>query len=319
MSDEDKYEKEKAKRKGKEKEKEKSIVKLGFEQQTIQLNLQNIIPIKILTKEMKKSRKFQQIISSIKEVGIIEPIVVSKEPASIDRYILLDGHMRLEALKQIGETQTICLISTDNETFTYNKYISRQAPIQEHRMILEAIKSGVPEEKIAQALNVDVKNIIQKRNLLNGICSEAIELLKDKMLARGVFQVLKKMRATRQIESAMLMIDSNAFTVPYARILLETTPPEQLIKINKRKSTNGLSLEKRASMQENLARLEREYNLIKDERGQKILVLQFAKNYLARLLDNAQVVRFLSKNYPDMLEEFQKISGMTSLNRPDND
>lgn len=294
----------------------KENIKLGFEQQTIQLDLKDIVPLKIFTQVMRKSRKFLQIISSIKEVGIIEPIVVSKEPASAGRYILLDGHIRLEALKEIGETQATCLVSTDDEAFTYNKYVSRQAPIQEHKMIQKAVKNGVPEEKIALALNLNVKSIIQKRNLLDGICSEAVDLLKDKMLASGVFQVLKKMKPTRQIETAMLMIDTNAFTVPYAQALLETTPTEQLVTIIKRKSTKGLSIEKRASMQKELTRLEREYKLIKDERGQKNLVLQFTKNYLVRLLDNAQVVRFLSKNYPDILEEFQKIADMTSLNRP---
>jgi len=296
--------------------KKEENVKLGFEQQTIELDLKNIVPLKILSQAVRESRKFNQIIASIKEVGIIEPLVVTKESASADRYILLDGHMRLEALKEIGETQTICLISKDDEAFTYNKYVSRQAPIQEHKMIQKAVENGVPEEKIAQALNVNVKSIIEKRNLLDGICPEAIDLLKDKMLASGVFRVLKKMQPPRQIETAMLMIDTNAFTVPYARALLETTLPEQLVNANKPKAA-VLSQEKRARMQKELTRLEREYKLIKDERGQKNLVLQFAKNYLVRLLDNARVVRFLSQNYPDILEEFQKIADMTSLSNPD--
>jgi hypothetical protein len=34
-------------------------------------------------------------------------------------------------------------VSTDDEAFTYNKRISRIAPIQEHRMILKAIERGV--------------------------------------------------------------------------------------------------------------------------------------------------------------------------------
>ena len=296
--------------------KKEENVKLGFEQQTIELDLKNIVPLKILSQAVRESRKFNQIIASIKEVGIIEPLVVTKESASADRYILLDGHMRLEALKEIGETQTICLISKDDEAFTYNKYVSRQAPIQEHKMIQKAVENGVPEEKIAQALNVNVKSIIEKRNFLDGICPEAIDLLKDKMLASGVFRVLKKMQPPRQIETAMLMIDTNAFTVPYARALLETTLPEQLVNANKPKAA-VLSQEKRARMQKELTRLEREYKLIKDERGQKNLVLQFAKNYLVRLLDNARVVRFLSQNYPDILEEFQKIADMTSLSNPD--
>lgn len=292
-------------------------VKLGFEQQTIELDFKNIVPLKTVTPAIREGRKFQQITASIREVGIIEPLVVTKESARENRYILLDGHLRLECLKKIGKNKTICLVSTDDEAFTYNKYISRQAPIQEHKMIQKAVENGVSEEKIAQALNVNVKSIMQKRTLLDGICPEAVDLLKDKMLASGVFRVLKKMKPSRQIETAMLMIDTNAFTVPYAKALLASSAKEQLINPDKPKTGTGLSLEKRARMQKELTRLEREYKLIKDERGQKNLVLQFAKNYLVRLLDNVRIVKFLSDNYPDILEELQKITEMTSLTNPD--
>ena len=57
----------------------------------------------------------------------------------------------------------VCLISTEDEAFTYNKRINRLAIIQEHRMIIKAIERGVPEERIAKALNVDVASIKRKR------------------------------------------------------------------------------------------------------------------------------------------------------------
>jgi hypothetical protein len=63
--------------------------------------------------------------------------------------MLLDGHVRIEVLKDLGIEHVECLVSTDDEAFTYNKRISRLAPIQEHRMILKAIERGVSEEKIA--------------------------------------------------------------------------------------------------------------------------------------------------------------------------
>ena len=52
-----------------------------------------------------------------------------------------------------------CLVSTDDEAFTYNKRISRLAAVQEHKMILRAIERGVPEEKIAKALNINVQSV----------------------------------------------------------------------------------------------------------------------------------------------------------------
>ncbi len=292
-------------------------INFGFECETIDLKLNKIVPLKILNKAILDSRKFKQIIASIKEVGIIEPLVVTEKGAPADRYILLDGHMRLAALKQMKQKSTICLVSTDDEAFTYNKYISRKAPIQEHRMIQTMVENGVSEAKIARTLNINVKSIIQKRSLLDGICPEVVDLLKDKMVATIAFRYIKRMKPARQIECAMLMIDMNDLTVRYARSLLENSKDHELVDPAKPKITKYLSAEKRARMQDELARVEREYKLIKDDRGQKNLVLQFAKNYLIRLLDNARIVKFLKKNYPDMLEEFQKIADMKSLNSPE--
>lgn len=52
----------------------------------------------------------------------------------------------------------VYLVATEDEAFTYNK-VSRIAVIQEHKMILKAIEKGVPEERLAMALNVNVSSI----------------------------------------------------------------------------------------------------------------------------------------------------------------
>jgi hypothetical protein len=39
-------------------------------------------------------------------------------------------------------------------------------------MIVKAIERGVTEEKLAKALNVDIKRIKTKRTLLDGVCPE---------------------------------------------------------------------------------------------------------------------------------------------------
>ena len=91
----------------------------------------------------------------------------------------------------MGHTDVICLVSTDDEAFTYNKRVNRLAMIQEHRMILKAVERGVPEERIAKALNVDVQSIVRKRRLLEGICPEVADILKDKHLAIYAFTELQ--------------------------------------------------------------------------------------------------------------------------------
>jgi ParB-like chromosome segregation protein Spo0J len=103
-----------------------------------------------LRPSLKGTQEYQQVLASVREVGIIEPLIVFTQNAKSDGYFLLDGHVRLEVLKQIGATHARCLVSTDDETYTYNKRVNRIATIQEHVMILKAIKSGVSEESIAK-------------------------------------------------------------------------------------------------------------------------------------------------------------------------
>lgn len=288
----------------------KGEIKIGFDSETINLHLTQIVPIKIITSAARTGLKYQQILASIREVGIIEPPVVSK---SKDGYILLDGHLRLEALKEIGETEVSCLISTDDEAFTYNKHVNRLSIVQEHRMILRAVERGVPETKIAKALNVDVGSIVRKRNLLEGICPEAADMLKDKMVASGTFPILRRMNSMRQIEAATLMNDAKVYSLSYARALLAATPKNQLIDPDKPKNIKGLDEEQMARMESEMSSLQREYKLIEDNYGQDVLKLTLAKGYLANLLNNAKVIRYLANNHAEILTQFQKITDMTSL------
>jgi hypothetical protein len=112
----------------------------------------------------------------------------------------------------LGNSEAPCLIADDDEAFTYNKRVNRLATIQEHYMIVKAIERGVSEEKLAKALNVDIKRIKTKRTLLDGVCPEVAEMLKDKSVDTEVFSLLRKMKPLRQIEAVELMSAMNNFT-----------------------------------------------------------------------------------------------------------
>ena len=57
-------------------------------------------------------------------------------------------------------------------------------------MIRRAIERGVSTEHLAKALSVDVSQIIKKMNLLDGICPEAAEMLKDRQFSAEISRVL---------------------------------------------------------------------------------------------------------------------------------
>ncbi|HKA22112.1 MAG TPA: plasmid partitioning protein RepB C-terminal domain-containing protein [Blastocatellia bacterium] len=187
-------------------------VPMGFEKATRRLAIADLQPLKIVSAEIKKSPKYAQIVASIGEIGIVEPPVVTPDRKDKGKYLLLDGHLRIEALKDRGETEVVCLISIDDEAFTYNKRVNRIAIIQEHRMIMKAIERGVSEERLAKALNADVVSIKRTRRLLDGICGEVANILKDKHIAIQALAELRKLAPLRQIEATELMVAMNKYT-----------------------------------------------------------------------------------------------------------
>ena len=286
---------------------------LGFNDQMITLKLNQIAAVKKLTANIQYTEKFKQIVASIKAVGIIEPPVVTHDKEHPDKYILLDGHLRIEALKSIDGDEVRCLISKDDEAYTYNRHVNRLSTIQEHNMILKAIERGVPEEKIAAALNVNIGNIRNKRNMLHNICPEAIDLLKDKHVAMGVFRILRKMKPVRQIEASLLMNDAGNYSVPYAEAILVTTPDEQLTDPAKGKKMHGLGSEQIARMENEMANIQNEYALTQESHSTNVVNLTVAKGYLSKLLRNARIVGYLAKHHKEFLSQFQHIAEMTSL------
>src|SRR5690606_14248797 len=104
------------------------------------------------------------------EVGIIEPLAVFAQSSDTGtKYLLLDGHLRLSALLALFVPFAPCLVATDDEGFTYNRQINRLSAIQEHHMILRAVEKGVPSERIAATLEINVDQLKARQRLLNGI------------------------------------------------------------------------------------------------------------------------------------------------------
>jgi len=284
----------------------------AFGSDCVVIPIASILPVKAIEKTAKSSHKYRQIAASIREIGLVEPPVVIQDTRDTNSYLLLDGHLRIEVLRDLGQTEVECLISTDDEAFTYNKRISRLSPIQEQRMIAKAIERNVPRDKIARALDINVRSISRKVQLLDGICQEVVGLLKDKMCQLAVFDVLRKMNPLRQIEAAELLINANNFSVSYASAILAGTPQAQLVTPQTPKRLKGMTAEAIARMERELSRLQEAISSIQDSYGQDHLHLTVVKGYLRKLITNDRVARYLEQYQPELFIEFQKIAEMTT-------
>lgn len=293
---------------------EGQAIKLAFEHNTIELAIEQLVPLKTMRAGTKGSKKYEQIVRSVRAIGLVEAPVVARDPGHPERFFLLDGHLRVEALKDIGVDRVECLISTDDETYSYNKRINRLVPVQEHRMIVRAMQRGVPEAQIAEALGLDAVSVRRRTKMLEGICREAIELLHNAPCPFRVFDILRQMVSIRQIEAAELMLGQGNFTAIFARALLVATPEAQLVPVARSKAKEHAAVsEQIARMEKELIGLQSQIKSVEETYGIDNLHLTVAKGYVGKLLANARVVRWLAQNHVEYLSEFQKVADIESI------
>ncbi len=276
-------------------------VKMAFRMKVVLLKTENLVPSKQLDEKDRGHQKYLQIASSLQSVGSIEPLVVY--PGEHGTYRVLDGHKRLEILKTRKVPEVECLISTDDEGYTYNRRANYLSSVGEHQMILRALRYN-SEETIAAALNVNVSLIRKKRDLLDGICPEAIEILKDRRVPPYTFAILRKMRSVRQIEAAELMISSNLYSQRFAEALLAGTSDDMLIAPVKTSPANRkLSADQKARIVSETDSLLRNSKMIEESYGAEALTLSVCCRYTKKLLENDAVSRYIAESHPDISAE----------------
>jgi ParB-like chromosome segregation protein Spo0J len=286
-------------------------VRTAFERETVKVPITKILPTRALASAAKAGSKYKTIEASYPVVGIIEPPIVCRHPDG--NFLLLDGHNRLAMLKDTGATEVECIVSTDDEGYTYNRHVSHLAPIQANRMILKALDAGVPDGRLAKALDRSLSTIRTSRTMLKDICAEALELLKDKPVATAALRLFKHVKPLRQIEMAELMNKMANYSKPYAAGLVSRTPAEYLVEQLKAKRPPRQKPEDLARMEVEMRTLEREILEIDESYGRNVVNLTIARAYVKKLLENARVAKYLATKHADLLTEFQRIQEAASL------
>jgi hypothetical protein len=269
------------------------------------LPVASILPRRPMLSRTRKSVVFRQIHASVREIGLIEPIVVY--PQEGKGFLLLDGHLRLEVLKELGTLEVKCLLATDQEGYTYNKRVNHIPPVAQHFMLLEALKNGVPEERVAAALNVDVSAIRSKTKMLDGICPEVVELLRNRNLSAVLFPVLRRMKPIIQIATVELMVLRNDFSVSFAKTRLALTPPDLLIASTTPRQLRADSEAAQAILQEDTQTLVKNLKSVEQSYGTDILTLTVACAYMEKLLGNDKVSRYLGRHHRGTLETVESL------------
>lgn len=287
---------------------------LGFDLETHQISIDNLMPCKKVPDGIMTTRKYRQIVSSIREIGLIEPVSVLQPDESKPGFILLDGHLRVLALRELGRDTVPCLFAKDDETYTYNHRINRLSTIQEHYMIRRAIDRGVSKERLARAFNLNLNAINRRVTLLEGICPEAIKLLQDHQFTPDVTRPLRNMKPARQVEAVELMIASSTITVAHAEALLKATPPEQRLDVKPAPVERKVApIEQIVKLEKEMSQVQESYKDAEQNYGSELLNLVVAKGYVTKLLANPAVKSYIQRHQPEILTHLELVVNTVSM------
>lgn len=251
---------------------------LGFDLETYQVPLDHLLPSKKIMDGTMSTRKYKQVVSSIHEIGLIEPLSVIQPDPKKSEFLLLDGHLRVLALKELGMETAPCLMAKDDESFSYNHRINRRI------------------------------------NLLEGICPEAITLLQDKQFTPDVTRILRNMKAARQVEAVELMIASNTITVAHAEALLKATPPEQRTDVKPaEREKKTAPIEQIEKLEREMNQVQEKYQEAESSYGSDLLNLVVAKGYLTKLLANGAVKSYIGRHEPEILTHLELVVNTVSM------
>jgi ParB-like chromosome segregation protein Spo0J len=268
------------------------------------LDTNRLVPLREFDPRERNHQKYKQIAASMSVVGVIEPLVVF--PLAGRRYRVLDGRKRLDILLERKVPRVECLFATEDEAYTYNRRVNYLSPVGEHQMILRALEHN-SEEDIAKVLNVDVGEIRRKRELLTGVCKDAVHILRDRRVTAKAFSALKKMKPVRQIEAARLMIASNMYSGRFALALLAGTRDAMLTAPEADRPKKSVTAEQKRHVEQETENLIQDLGAVEKSYGTDVLTLSVACKYLARILANGKVRRDLEHRHPDILREIESV------------
>jgi hypothetical protein len=287
---------------------------VNFRREVVELPLRHLVALKDPKPSVIDSCRYRRIRASLEHNSLVDPLTVL--PQAKNRYLVVDGNLRLKVLKDLRITKARCTTILEEDFYAYSRRVTVLSPMAEYVMILEALSNGVTEERLAAELRVGVRAIQLRKKLLNGIAPEAVELLKHQGVSSITLGYLQEMESLQQIQAAQLMKSGNDCSGLFAAALSDLTSPRQH-GTRKRKGETGERSRSRVSVffEDDMDSLVSELNRARRTYGTDALAATVVCRWLEHLSQNAAVAEYLRRNHTKVHQQIRKVMSHVNAER----
>lgn len=277
--------------------------------------LQHCVPVSAMSLRTQAYEKLQE---SVRRSGLIKPLVVIPPASSTEdevprTLLVVDGQLRLSALRANSIRAASCVTPVRDRTFARSERFNMPSLVQEHQIVDRALQAGWSSVQLAKLLGVAPAAVDLRRKMLRGICADAIAMLSETSAPEGAFAHLRRMVPERQIKAAKTMVIMGEYSARLSLALLRATPRSQLIR--KLRTPNWTDDERAGALeaQERLSSTAELTSQLQSAHAQSTAEFVILRGYVRRLLANAKLVGWLARERSEDLRQLQSIADTESL------
>lgn len=251
-------------------------------ERVLSLEIDKILPNRFQPREKFDPQSLNELISSIKEKGIVQPIIVRPKD---DAFELIAGERRLQALKTLGINSVPAIVKEVDDaealqiSLIENIQRDQLSSIEEARAFKKLIDEfEFTQEKIADAVGKDITSVSNTLRLLN-LPAQIQDCIADRKISFGHAKAILSLdRAVDQL-ALCEKIMREALSVRMAEVLAKR-PKLRRAKIKlTEKDSDTISVEEKLQHA-----LGTKVKIIKGRKRGKIIIEYYSSEELERIL-----------------------------------
>jgi len=274
--------------------------------------VEQLVPLNERQIDLGKNRGFKKIVSSIKAVGLIEPLCVFRENG---HYVILDGFLRFKACQQLGVEMVPCLLYPDKEAYTFNRMVNRLSAVQESRMLRESMKT-VSEATIAETFGLRSLTYRLGNEIIKHLHPKVKRAVDETLMSRQAAKELTHVNHQRQLEILKDMRKSGDYSVSFVRALVIKTPAHQRNRDRKHTRPWAQDPEKKQELVGKLEAVQKRYDFYTGLYRQYSADLLKLCIYVRQLITNEKIRDHFKRRHSEILARFESIIFETQGDKP---